>query len=92
MDLLVLDSDTDFTGKFTFGYGFGQMGKLQISWWGFDNQDDIVFVPLETGYSKLFGANATQNGDKLVNVIAVSAITIATKAPVCCMPAGIARM
>src|SRR5512133_459571 len=40
---------------------------------GFDNQDDVVFVPLETGYSKLFGANATQNGDKLVNAIAGSA-------------------
>ena len=40
---------------------------------GFDNQDDIVLVPLETGYSKLFGTNATQNGEKVVNVIAVSA-------------------
>ncbi len=40
---------------------------------GFDNQDDIVFIPLETGYSKLFGANAIQNGEKIVNAIAVSA-------------------
>lgn len=40
---------------------------------GFDNQDDVVFIPLETGYSKLFGANAVQNGEKMVNAIAVSA-------------------
>ena len=40
---------------------------------GFTNEDDVVFVPLETGYSKLFGANAVQNGQKTVNAIAVSA-------------------
>ncbi len=40
---------------------------------GFTNEDDVVFIPLETGYSKLFGANAIQNGDKIVNAIAVSA-------------------
>jgi len=40
---------------------------------GFDNQDDVVFIPLETGYSKLFGANAVRNGEKIVNAIAVSA-------------------
>jgi putative ABC transport system permease protein len=40
---------------------------------GFNNEDDVVFVPLETGYSKLFGSNAVQNGEKVVNVIAVSA-------------------
>ena len=40
---------------------------------GFTNEDDIVCIPLETGYSKLFGANATQNGQKLINAIAVSA-------------------
>ena len=40
---------------------------------GFDNQDDVVLIPLETGYDKLFGSNAVQNGEKVVNVIAVSA-------------------
>ena len=40
---------------------------------GFTNEDDVVFVPLETGYSKLFGANAVQNGQKVVSAIAVSA-------------------
>lgn len=40
---------------------------------GFDNQDDVVLIPLEVGYDRLFGTNAVQNGEKLVNVIAVSA-------------------
>jgi len=40
---------------------------------GFSNEDDVVFIPLETGYSKLFGSNAVQNGEKVVNAIAVSA-------------------
>jgi len=40
---------------------------------GFSNEDDVVFIPLETGYSKLFGANAIRNGEKMVNTIAISA-------------------
>jgi putative ABC transport system permease protein len=40
---------------------------------GFDNQDEVIFIPLETGYGKLFGSNAVQNGEKVVNTIAVSA-------------------
>jgi putative ABC transport system permease protein len=40
---------------------------------GFDNQDDVVLIPLETGYDKLFGSDAIQNGEKIVNAIAVSA-------------------
>jgi putative ABC transport system permease protein len=40
---------------------------------GFDNQDEVVFIPLETGYNKLFGSNAVQNGEKVVSAIAVSA-------------------
>ena len=40
---------------------------------GFTNQDDLVLIPLETGYARLFGANATESGEKVVNVIAVSA-------------------
>ncbi len=40
---------------------------------GFSNEDDVVFIPLETGYSKLFGSNAVENGEKTVNAIAVSA-------------------
>jgi putative ABC transport system permease protein len=40
---------------------------------GFNNEDDVVFIPLETGYSKLFGSNAIKNGDKIVSAIAISA-------------------
>ena len=42
---------------------------------GFDNQDDVVLIPLETGYGRLFGSTAIQNGAKMVNAIAVSAIS-----------------
>ena len=40
---------------------------------GFTNEDDVIMIPLETGYSRLFGANATANGQLTVNAIAVSA-------------------
>ncbi len=40
---------------------------------GFTNEDDIVFIPLETGYSQLFGSNAVQNGKNTLSAIAVSA-------------------
>lgn len=40
---------------------------------GFTNQDDLVMIPLETGYLKLFGANAVRDGEKIVSAIAVSA-------------------
>jgi putative ABC transport system permease protein len=45
---------------------------------GFDNQDEVIFIPLETGYSKLFGSNAIQNGEKVVSAIAVSASSAET--------------
>jgi putative ABC transport system permease protein len=40
---------------------------------GFSDPDDIVLIPLETGYLKLFGANAIRDGQKTVSSIAVSA-------------------
>jgi putative ABC transport system permease protein len=40
---------------------------------GFDNQDDLILIPLDTGYTKLFGTNAIRNGEKIVSAIAVSA-------------------
>jgi len=49
---------------------------------GFDNQDDVVFIPLETGYTKLFGSNAVQNGEKVVSAIGVSASSAETVASV----------
>lgn len=42
---------------------------------GFSSSDDAVFIPLDTGYSKLFGATAEFNGKKTVNSIYVSVTT-----------------
>jgi len=39
---------------------------------GFGSSDDAIFVPLDTGYDKLFGATATYNDKKIVNNISVS--------------------
>ena len=40
---------------------------------GFTNSNDVILVPLETGYAKLFGANAVYDGKKVINTIAISA-------------------
>lgn len=42
---------------------------------GFGSSDDAIFIPLETGYNKLFGSTATYNDRKIVNSIAVSVKT-----------------
>ncbi|MBI3161870.1 MAG: ABC transporter permease, partial [Chloroflexi bacterium] len=34
--------------------------------------DDVIYIPLETGYDKLFGDTANQNGKKTVNSILIS--------------------
>jgi len=39
---------------------------------GFGSSDDAVFIPLETGYIKLFGSTATYNDKKTVNNIYIS--------------------
>jgi putative ABC transport system permease protein len=40
---------------------------------GFNNEDETILVPLETGYEKLFGSNATRDGKRTVSVIYISA-------------------
>ncbi len=40
---------------------------------GFGSSDDAIFIPLNTGYNKLFGSTATYNDKKIVNSIAISA-------------------
>jgi putative ABC transport system permease protein len=40
---------------------------------GFMSADDLVMVPLETGYTKLFGASAEENGQRLLSDISISA-------------------
>src|SRR4029079_7837485 len=39
---------------------------------GFGNGDQIVVVPLETAYSKLFGATATANGQRRLTSIIIA--------------------
>jgi putative ABC transport system permease protein len=39
---------------------------------GFGSSDDVIFIPLETGFNKLFGLAATYNDRKIVNSISVS--------------------
>ncbi len=40
---------------------------------GFDNSDDLILVPLETGYTKLFGSASMQNGERLLSNIYLTA-------------------
>ncbi len=40
---------------------------------GFTNSNDVILIPLETGYAKLFGANAVYDGKKVISSIALSA-------------------
>jgi putative ABC transport system permease protein len=42
---------------------------------GFGSSDDAVFIPLDTGYDKVFGSTANYNGKKTVNNILVSVKT-----------------
>jgi putative ABC transport system permease protein len=42
---------------------------------GFENPNDTVLIPLETGYGKLFGASAVQDNQRVVSSIALSAST-----------------
>ena len=42
---------------------------------GFGSSDDGVFIPLDTGYDKVFGSTANYNGKKTVNNIIVSVKT-----------------
>jgi putative ABC transport system permease protein len=39
---------------------------------GFMSSDDAIFIPLETGYNKLFGSTAMYNDRKIVNSISIS--------------------
>ena len=42
---------------------------------GFGSSDDAVFIPLDTGYDKVFGSTANYNGKKTVNSILISVKT-----------------
>jgi putative ABC transport system permease protein len=42
---------------------------------GFGSSDDVILIPLETGYSRLFGARALDNGARMVSSISMAAAT-----------------
>lgn len=56
------------------GVAFEVIGVFKIKGsGGFGSQDELVIVPLETGYEKLFGSMATVNGKLRVTDISISA-------------------
>jgi len=54
---------------------FEVIGVLESKGSGFGSSDDAIFVPLDTGYNKLFGDTATYDDKKIVNSISVSVET-----------------
>lgn len=57
------------------GVKFMVIGVLEGKGATFGSPDDLVFIPIQTGYDKLFGDTATFNGKQTVNNIAVSVKT-----------------
>jgi putative ABC transport system permease protein len=56
------------------GVPFEVVGVLQSKGSsGFGSQDDMVLVPLETGYRRLFGSSAAEGGKNLLSMIFLSA-------------------
>ncbi|HNN12125.1 MAG TPA: ABC transporter permease, partial [Anaerolineales bacterium] len=54
------------------GLKFQVVGVLESKGASIGSPDENVFIPIETGYAKLFGENAMYNGKKMVNNILVS--------------------
>jgi putative ABC transport system permease protein len=54
------------------GVKFEVVGLLKDEGVTIGSPDDLIFIPIETGYSKLFGDTATYNGRKIVNSILIS--------------------
>jgi len=55
IEALGLDNDTDFTGRLDIGYGWGNKGRLQVSFWSFDNDDSLGGTLPGSVYPTLFG-------------------------------------
>jgi len=56
------------------GVNFKVVGVLkQQDSSGFQNPNDTVIIPLETGYTKLFGANAIHDGKRILSSVTLSA-------------------
>lgn len=45
---------------------------------GFFSQDDVILIPLQTGYARLFGGRALSNGHRTLTSISMSAATAET--------------
>ncbi len=56
------------------GIKFKVIGVLESKGAGFGSADDAVLIPLQTGYSKVFGSTAMYNSKRTVNSIYVSVI------------------
>ncbi|MEN9562915.1 MAG: hypothetical protein RIR73_1159 [Chloroflexota bacterium] len=54
------------------GLKFQVIGILEGKGSSIGSPDENIFIPLETGYNKLFGENAMYNGKKTVNNILIS--------------------
>ncbi|MBP6177476.1 MAG: ABC transporter permease [Anaerolineales bacterium] len=56
------------------GVKFEVVGVLQEEGAIMASPDDVIYVPLETGYSRLFGDTANKDGKKTVNSIMISVV------------------
>jgi putative ABC transport system permease protein len=54
------------------GVKFEVVGLLEAEGVTIGSPDDLIYVPIETGYGKLFGDTATHNGKQTVNNIMIS--------------------
>ncbi len=52
---------------------FEVIGVLEEKGGGFGSSNDSAFIPLETGYTKVFGASAEDDGKQLLTDISISA-------------------
>jgi hypothetical protein len=68
VERMVLDNDAGFTWGAAFGYSFGKMGALQISYWGLGSNDSFDgnvaggVYPVVAGYSPNIGGGYLYNG------------------------------
>jgi putative ABC transport system permease protein len=54
------------------GVKFEVVGLLESKGAAVGSPDDLIYIPLETGYDKLFGDTASHDGEKIVSSILVS--------------------
>jgi len=61
-ELLYLDNDAGFSGQAGIGYKWGELGGLALSYWSFDNDDDLSAVENSRYiYPTVFGGYAFNN-------------------------------